>query len=317
MIAFARRPLQLKEIREAIGLLQTNNPGFPDANDMPFTRSLRKLFAPLIEIHSGSNDLDECTCRLFHSTVRDFLLKYPEVLNDGTGGFNLRISPYMIFNACLLYLSQARYQKLLVRTDSRWVDASGESVDRHHFLLYSAKYWDKHLDDVPETDLLRARVQTFLTSSNFLTCIQSQSLWVESQFQVFYTCDKPDARPCLRRIFPTWFASQQGDGKLWKDFRAFMHEWRYFLQCGCCENIKCQFLPYAGEIDRCFWQSLGSRNFMSKFEGRYTSFVFQSERATNHPLGQCYEGISASGDELRLVRLVYVLLHYFLDPQCA
>ena len=304
MIVFARRPLRVKEVREAIGLLQSRNPGSPDAADLPFTRSLRKLFAPLIEIQGGCDDLDDCTCRLFHSTVRDFLLKYPEIFHDGTGGPDLQISPYVIFNACLLYLSQARYQKLLVRSDARWVDASGDSVECHHLLLYSAKYWDKHLDEVPETDLLRTRVQTFLTSPNFLTCIQVQSLWVDRQFRIFYVVGQPETNTYVRRLFPSWFAGHHGDGKLWKDFRAFLHEWRYLLECGSCENPKCRLLPYAGEIDRCFWRALGSHNFMSRLEGRYTSFTFQSEKVADDPSGQCYEGVSVSGDEVRLLRLV-------------
>jgi hypothetical protein len=304
LIAFARRPLRLNEIREAIGLLQSSHPAAPDAADLPFARSLRKLFAPLIDIQSPSDDSDDCTCRLFHSTVRDFLLKYPAILNDGVGELDLRISPCVIFNACLLYLSQARYQKLLVRNDACWVDALGDSVDHHHFLVYSAKYWDKHVDDVPETDSSRTRVQTFLTSSNFLTCIQVQSLWVDSQFIIFYVVGEPETNTYVRRVFPTWFAGHARDGKLWKDFRAFMHEWRYFLQCGSCENPKCQLLPYAGEIDRFFWRALGSHNFMSRFEGRYTSFSFQGEETLDLPLSQCYEGVSVSGDEVRLLRLV-------------
>ncbi|KAF8521950.1 hypothetical protein BU17DRAFT_45376 [Hysterangium stoloniferum] len=300
LIAYARRPLRLKELREAIGILQSSNPASLEDADLPFTRSVRKLFAPLIQIQNDSDDLEECTCRLFHSTVREFLYKNPDVLSEGTAGSNLRITPYLIFNACLLYLSQARYKQLLVRSDTRWMDSAGLSVDRHPFLFYSAKYWDKHVSDVDETKKLRIRVKRFLTSLNFQTCIQVQSLWVGGQFHIFLRNDQPSTNFYLRRIFPIWFFKPSEDDHLWRDYRAFMHEWRYLLQCGSCEHPKCHFLPYAGDIDRCFWGALGSQNFMSKFKGRYVSFMFQSE---HNPSGQLYEGVSQTGDQLELIRL--------------
>ncbi|KAF8526673.1 hypothetical protein BU17DRAFT_40385 [Hysterangium stoloniferum] len=300
LIAYARRPLRLKELREAIGILQSSHPESLEDADLPFTRSVRKLFAPFIEIQNDSDDLEECTCRLFHSTVREFLYKNPDILSDGTAGSDLRITSYPIFNACLLYLSQTRYSKLLVRSDTRWVDSTGLSVDRHHFLFYSAKYWDKHVAHVDETKTLRIRVKKFLTSSNFQTCIQVQSLWVDRHFHIFPKNGQPTTNDYLWQIFPKWFSKASEDDNLWRNYRVFMHDWRYLLQCGSCEHPKCHCLPYTGEIDRCFWGALGSQNFMSKFTGRYVSFVFQSEYS---PSSQLYEGVSQTGDQLELIRL--------------
>ena len=50
LIAFARRPLRMKELSEAVGLLQSENSGLLKPEDIPFDRSLRQLFAPLIEV---------------------------------------------------------------------------------------------------------------------------------------------------------------------------------------------------------------------------------------------------------------------------
>jgi hypothetical protein len=296
LVAFARRPLRVKEIREAIGILQSSHPESMDSGAVPIGSAWYKQFTPLIEIQTG--DSGDFTCRLCHSTVRTFLLNHPTILDDGTCSPPLRIGHHVIFDACLLYLSQDRYQKLLVKKDKRWVDASGKPTNDHHFLLYSAKYWNKH---VPETDAARARVRTFIVSSNFLTCIQAQSLWVESQFLLFQAAGGSAEKPCLRRLFPSWFDGHLEDRSLWRDFRAFMHEWRYLLCCWNCGILQCQMQQYAGEIDRCLWGALGAHNFMSRFAGRYRSFTFQSGDVVT---GQCYEGVSASGDELRLLWLV-------------
>lgn len=304
MVVYARRPLQMKEVQEAIGLLQSGNPRSPNAGDQPFDKSLHKNFAPLIVFQDGDEDRGP-ECRLFHSTLRHFLLKNPDVI--GGSHRDLHISSAKIFDACLLYLSQDRYHTLLTRDNARWVDASGGIVENHHFLLYAAKYWDKHLDDISETEALRIRVQDFLTSPHFLTCIQTQSLWVDGQFEVFYLDnDSSNQRAYLRRMFPAWFSGNHGTGnKLWRNFRAFMHEWRYFLECGSCAHPSCVMLPYAGQIDRCFWNALGPNHFLSNLPGRYRSFVLQNTKLPDdHPLCQMYEGISVSGTEVLMMRLL-------------
>ena len=306
MVVYARRPLQMKEVQEAIGLLQSANPRCPSTADQPFAKLLRKNFAPLIVFQDVDEDRGP-ECRLFHSTLRQFLLKNPDVI--GGSDRDLHISSAIIFNACLSYLSQDRYQNLLTRKDASWLDGSGSLVENHHFLLYAAKYWDKHLDDISETDELRTRVQDFLTSPHFLTCIQTQSLWVDGQFEVFYLDNNQDNhRAFLRRMFPAWFSGNHGGGnKLWRDFRAFLHEWRYFLECGSCVHPNCAMLPYAGLIDRCFWNALGPNNFLSNRPGRYKSFVFQNTGLPDdHLLCQSYEGISVSGTEVIIMRLMWV-----------
>ena len=245
-----------------------------------------------------SCDSGDSTCRLFHSTLRTFLIDHPDIFNDGRHP-DAQINSQVIFDACLLYLSQDRYKKPLVKTEADgWVDSSGKPTNDHHFLLYSAKYWNKH---VPETDKARADLRKFLLSPNFLTCIQTQSLFIEGQFEVFLDREGPN----LRRFFPSWFTGHHDDRKLWRDFRVFIHEWRYLLYCWNCGEPDCQMQQYAGEIDRCLWGALGDHNFMSRFAGRYISFMFKSEE---NPTSPCYQGISASGDEVRLVRLAYVQL---------
>ncbi|KAJ6623171.1 hypothetical protein B0H10DRAFT_825470 [Mycena sp. CBHHK59/15] len=309
LIAFARRPLKMKEIREAVGLLQSKNPRSLDPADMPFISRMRKLFPPLIEMQEeGCADIDDCTCRLFHSTVREFLYKNPGILQAGLTGdpaADLLVGPYVIANACLLYLCQARYSRPLTKRDARWLDASGKSADHHQFLLYAAKYWDKHLDAVMPSEELRDRVGAFITSSNFQTCLQVQSLWVDAQFGVFRLVGGDDAHTFLRRVFPAWFVLGTPAGmRLWQSFRGFLHDWKYFLHRPRYEDPGCVTLPYTGELDRCWWTALGPENFLSKLKCRYTTFRFQKgDGADPANGGQCVDGVGAEGKELRILRL--------------
>jgi hypothetical protein len=90
---------------------------------MPRNGRLKKLFAPMIEVQSGGsdNDLDDDSpCRLVHSTVRDFLMKNPDVL-----GQDLPVTHRIIADACLGYLSQSRYAELLMASGAEWRDIRG------------------------------------------------------------------------------------------------------------------------------------------------------------------------------------------------
>ncbi|KAJ7606848.1 hypothetical protein FB45DRAFT_949292 [Roridomyces roridus] len=301
LVAFARRPLRMVEVQEATGLLLSPNPRSPEPGKMPFSPLLRKLLPPLIELQqdNGSSENEDIICRIFHSTLREFLLKNPGVLEIGSDPrTDLLITQDVIAKATLLYLSQTRYARLLRKgTDGRWIDGSGSSV--HHFLSYSAKYWDKGMDALTPSEELYNHVGSFLTSPNFQTCIQVQSLWVDGQFGVFrFDCQKDD-HVYLRRMLPAWFVSGTPAGlKLWRDFREFVHEWKYFLTCPRFNNPTSETLPYTGELNRCWWPVLGSQNFLSKVKCRYPTFRFENESYPITGSPQCFEGIGADGREL-------------------
>lgn len=314
LIVFARRPLRLSELQEAIWCLNSKSSGYLNPEDKPFLKQLHEVSQPLIEMTrmTGPQDVDgqeEYTCRLFHSTLRDFLVENPDILSDaGDPLTDIHISPRVAVDACMLYLCQARYGKLLVRLESRWVDATGDPVDNHNFLVYAAKYWDKHLDDAAEEHQkeLLGRLEFFITSSNFQTCIQVQSLWVELQFCIFRTNDSDERCRFLRRVFPSWFSRETDVGaKLWHDYRRFLHEWKYFLSCGNCHmvNPRCGVLPYLGQLDRIWFGALGSSNFLSRLKGRYSSFVFQQEDELQSGDWRLFDGISGGGDTLMVLRI--------------
>lgn len=309
LVAFARRPLKIKELREAIAMLKSRDAGAPSLNrtEMPFIRTLRELFEPLIEVESDRGMEDDCICRLYHSTVLDFLCRNTQVLSNSlTAG--LEISPNGIADACLLYLSQPRYSRLLSRSanSGQWLDLNNDPMVEHQFLAYSAKYWDKHLDcSHGEWPLdrecegfveLQVRVEEFLNSSNFQTCIQVQSLCVDLHFGIFSVKDSPDE--FLKRVLPDWLLPGSTNGQMYKiDYRSFWSEWHVLLDCGTSDD------SYMGEIDRCWWAALGRKNFLSKMNSRYVTFRLETDEESGLGRRNGFEGVSAAGDELKILRL--------------
>ena len=314
LIVFARRPLRLSEVQEAIWCLNSKSSGYLNPEDKPFLDRLQEVSQPLVEMTrvSGPQVIDgqeEYTCRLFHSTLRDFLVENPDVLSEaGDPLTDLHISPYVAVDACLTYLSQARYAGLLVRREGRWIDGTEDSVDNQNFLIYAAKYWDKHLDDAAEEhkEELLGRLESFITSPNFQTCIQVQSLWVELQFCTFRICDADERYRFLRRVFPSWFSQDTEVGaKLWQNYRCFLHEWKYFLSCGNCHMVdpKCRILPYLGQLDRVWFGTLGPSNFLSRLRSRYTSFIFQTEDEHQSGDWRLFDGVADDGSTLMVLRI--------------
>ncbi|THU77217.1 hypothetical protein K435DRAFT_974075 [Dendrothele bispora CBS 962.96] len=312
LVAFARRPLHIREIREAIGILRNAN---NLESSMPFTKKLEAIFSPLIEVLKSpeSDNPDDYTCHLFHSTVKTFFVNHPEILKIPQGNMLYLspctlISPSAIASACLRYLSQPRYSTLLRKgADGEWCDASGGRVQQHRFLIYSAKYWDKHLDNIHTLDHaseLKKAVRKFITSSNFQTCIQVQNLWVDHQFGIFGVSNIHN-KLFLRRVLPEWFTEEEEFVALLRNFRLYLREWRTLLNCTRCENPGCVLHPYAGLVDRCWWTALGRSNFLSKMHGRYVSFTFETEDSVSRLPGTGYlcEGMCTAGNTLKILYL--------------
>lgn len=254
------------------------------SNSIPWQQAVKKLFAPLIETQPDPKNADDCFCHLFHGTVRDFLLKNQDIFRLGqTVVTNRLVSEMAIAEACLLYLSQEKYSQLLTKRPGQWVTTSGEDLSDHHLLTYSAKYWDKHLDDVQETPQLLCRVEKFLNSSNFQTTLQIQSLCIEGHFGLYTVQGHVRSHKYTKRVFPRWFSENKSGGitNFLGNYRSFISEWQSFLDCATCSDDCCDYAHYAryvGELDRCLWKALGPSNFLSSNHGRYCSFMLTSEQ---------------------------------------
>lgn len=181
-IAYARRPLQLEELCEAVGISNMEYNEDMSHRQKLFQSRVIDLCAPLVETETVGPRI---VCTLSHSSVRNYLLKNPQILSTNVGGNSQKytISNKELAAACLKYLLQPRYQQLLVKSGDSFETSSGEDIFEHHLLNYAAKYWDKHLDDVDYSQEWCDRVYGFLTSPQFRTCIQVQSLLIEGWFR--------------------------------------------------------------------------------------------------------------------------------------
>lgn len=285
------------------------NPRVLSKNSIPYRQSVERLFAPLIETQPDPDNPGDCFCRLFHSTVKDFLIRNGQIfLQDQAevyGGSSQLIAESTIANACLLYLSQDRYSKLLVKDETRWLTSLGEDTADHHLLTYSAKYWDKHLDNVEESEYLFQRVEGYLKSPNFQTTIQVQSLCVENHFEVYQ--GENENHWYTKRVLPRWFShhSPVECGRFAGDYRTFVSEWDFFLQCGTSSTEDSVINPLAGEVDRCFWGALGPQNFLASNKDRYRSFMLTSEEGSeSERIGPYYESFAADGREVRMLQML-------------
>lgn len=301
---FARRPLRFDELQDALWLLYNKTTGKLDSEFKPRPSTIRKLFAPLI--HEDESQPDG-PCRLVHSTVSTYLKKNPHVLQDMPGlksKEDLRIGSFSIADACLKYLALDRYRKPLVRQDDIHHDSAGNSVEDQHFLQYSAKYWDRHLDTEHDSAKeLSGRLHRFLNSPNFITCLQCQSLWVEGHFVVHILKDDSDGFTYRRRFLPEWFDHGPGN-RYWKDYRSFIHEWSHYLECGTCETKTCPARANAGEMDRIFWGGLDPGSFLSHHEDRYQSHQIRpSGEYSLHKARRCFEGLTTSGEKVMILQL--------------
>ncbi|KAF0319210.1 hypothetical protein GQ607_013603 [Colletotrichum asianum] len=298
-IAFARRPLHLRELEEATTLALSDPGKGLDPRKAPF--SLQQWFGPLIQIQHDPKGISDPLCRLCHSTVLDFLLANPEVLRARTSSqcpFGYSISASRVGDICLRYLSLERYSRPLeLPLDGCHMSGSAlfDDVKKHAFLTYSAKYWDRHMEDLEPTQQRRKELHDFLRSSNFQTLLQIQSVPVSAHFTQFkmFGGSYP-SRTMHRRVFPSWF----GWGLKSKDleyieeainvrfdYRHFFNDWGYLLDRGICESAtsgECRFQHFFGEINRCLTGLLGPTHFMTKLKERHASFMLTTEPFKYH-----------------------------------
>ncbi|XDG06243.1 hypothetical protein ABKA04_005858 [Annulohypoxylon sp. FPYF3050] len=179
IVAFAKRPLRLRELEEAMALLFPHVPG-GNIDKLNKPRRLENMFYPLIEKSHGHEQSDPLI-QLTHASVKNFLVKNPCVLQASTEQ-QYRICEHHIADACLHYLMQKRYLEPFKN-----YEAMTQTIQTHHLLTYAAKYWDRHLDAIPGTPERDKLAHRFLCSSNFQTMLQIQSIFLDSHFDLFAT----------------------------------------------------------------------------------------------------------------------------------
>ncbi|KAI8630261.1 hypothetical protein F5Y19DRAFT_429484 [Xylariaceae sp. FL1651] len=299
-LVYAKRPLLLEELCEAVSISDTDIGNNLCEADEVQRNLLVDNCAPWIRIDEliGRNKSNSMVCTLLHSSFKKFLIKHPDILFRGQ---NCEISPQFLADVCLRYLEQKRYRKALKGTENdTFQTAYGEDIIHHHLLGYCAKYWSRHLSDIPHSTEACERVKDFVKSKNFNTTLQVQSLLVGGQF-LFRSNSMPEYKgKHLIRMFPRWFTEKYDVGKqLRRHYEVAIGEWGFFL-----DKISTIKGLYPGEIDRCLWGTLPKSNFLHNLQSRYKCFILESKNAEEFQglSSLTFDNVEAGGSYLCLFR---------------
>lgn len=325
-IVHARRPLRLDELSEAAAAACVEDKSGIDKSQKLFKSKILKLCEPLIQVQKIGGTASNSVCTLTHSSVQKFLLKHPDILSSRSAPQRSRylLTEEVMGNVCLRYLWQPTYRKLLTKTSDAYLDLNGTDLMEQHLLPYAAKYWDKHLDSVSghrasggceDPESFCNRVMRFIQSSQFVTCLQAQSLLVEGtatslptevqantiyagQFQFWLSANHTYLGPHIKRVFPQWFAGECHP-LLAQDYQFLIGEWGELL-----DTITSSRGPFPGEIDRCLWKALGPNHFLRKAASRYESFMLSEGHEAGDPLPRrYYDAVNEAGDQMLILKL--------------
>lgn len=235
--------------------------------------AIRKECSRLVRFIQAEESEGDGTLELYHSAVFAFLRGDSDV--GELGSEEQVVSPSLICELCIKYLSQPRYSKLLRReTHYEFTTWSGESVLTHQLLLYTAKYWYRHCDERPTSTDFHEQLRQFIFSPNFYTLIQVQSLSIIGHFLLSF--DRITGEPTtMKKILPACANDKsEKTAQILPQLSNFLYEWSEFLQLGLTSEFN-------GEIDRCFWRALGPAHFLRNGQERYNSFQFVSPQTTS------------------------------------
>lgn len=309
----------MKEVQEALAIL---NKPFRMRPDLDFCCS--NLTSHEIQILNGDELQRKCEpflsylpsaqgssvgyLRLSHFSVVEYLHDLSGSVPAAAKQF---LSPNVIAEACLKYLSQERYTIATGNpggsiTTKSSPPASGSAIEpniAHHFLGYAAKYWHRHVE---ETDTLpREIVRLFLCSPQFITMLGIQSTLLDRQFlQDPENSNDPLWEPKVN--LPQSLASDVGGQVLVDNHRDFLREWARFLRLGVTDS------PERGRIDQIFWGALGKDNFLQKYGSiieSNRSFVLDTDNGPHENEAKTlqshcfYESFSDDGNELAVWRV--------------
>jgi hypothetical protein len=253
LIAYAKRPLKLVELQEALAISQKS---FQDVNLLDLTaEDIEELdgnrvqydCAPFVGFRPCQEGSKDGYLRLSHSSAFQFLLE-PEQ-RSGTVAEEVCVSPNLISEVCLKYLSQRRYRKVRLN-----------DVRTHHFYTYAAKYWHKHTDEADLNPSLLQAVAHLMRSPQFLTLTQFQSFLLDRHFANNLVDERNKNRETDFRSssinVPQCLGTEADMQSLVEDYQHFIKEWGHFLKLGV------DALESSGIIEQCFWSALGKQNFL-------------------------------------------------------
>ncbi|KAI8274233.1 hypothetical protein K4K60_009918 [Colletotrichum sp. SAR11_57] len=155
-----------------------------------------------------------------------------------------------------------------------------QNIDTHAFLTYCAKYWARHqelehaMSTLPESR--RDEIYEFVSSSQFRTTLQVQSLFVEAQFGFMLSTGHEEEGVHLVRAFPRFFTETEEfpiGKRVQQQYNEAIGEFGYYLN-----SLSRFHEQLAGQIDRCLWGMLGKSNMFRRVSSHLRSFKLETKR---------------------------------------
>lgn len=284
--------MRLYEIAEAIAILRTPKGTNLDQGEIvTYDKIMDSCMSLVRRTRSGNKPDGSDYILLSHSSVWIYLTDEAAVASKSSK--TPMVQRHLVRDCMIRYLLQPRYFHLLQRVNGEFHTQSPvEPVARHHLLTYAAKYWFQHCDvadykpssvsphsstaqKLSEPD--RQQVRGLLMSPNFRTCIQVQGVFIIGNF-LHRSDPLTDRDIVMRRTLPHWVLNE--DRAVCHAYFSFMSDWYHLLSFS-------RDSPYIGEIDRCFWGSIGSSSFLAGYRGRYNSLVLGSVDAPSGITDTC------------------------------
>ncbi|KAI1079934.1 hypothetical protein F5B20DRAFT_590137 [Whalleya microplaca] len=299
VLAYAKRPLSLEELCEAIEILNVM-PGQNIGGKERIFEDTVNFCIPLIRVDQTTNNGAKI-CTLCHGSVKEFLELNPRILKE-TGVAHPSesdISPGLLAELCLKYLQQPRYSNILTKAEDDTFETScGQNVLDHHLLVYCAKYWALHMESLRSSPELRIQVEQFVKSQHFMTCIQVQSLFVGENFRLHVSHPEHIRLLMGGPPFPAWLGSPV-ESQLNTQYHLAVEEWSYFLDD--CATINGNF---PGQLNLCAWGTLGKSNFLHKMPSKIRSYALENDNERNDEPGEViYDKVLPLTAEIFVFRL--------------
>ncbi|KAK1985741.1 hypothetical protein LZ30DRAFT_808272 [Colletotrichum cereale] len=139
-----------------------------------------------------------------------------------------------------------------------------------------------------------------IKSSNFMTCLQVQYLFVGGYFNLWYNSRDKLQLNSLVRAFPRWFVKKHHCGaRIQKEYHAAIGEWSPYLSTQSTYAGK-----FRGQIERCLWGCSGESNFLHKVPSTIKSFILENV-GVEAPARtvKFYDRVSPDGSEIDFFKL--------------
>ncbi|SCO57664.1 uncharacterized protein FFMR_14820 [Fusarium fujikuroi] len=296
-LIYAKRRLSFGELCEAL-------------EDDLDPAQIQEQCAPFVRIESKTSVItSQSICSIYHNSVRRFFEDNPHILRseacqNSNAVCDISLTRETLASATLRYLQQPRYKHLLEVNETEdsvsLYTRDGSNIDSHHLLIYSAKYWVRHVDELQRSnqalddDHIYKIVDDFVRSRNFATCLQVQSLFVQGRFsqwyfdddeRVYYNTrhDEKMRHKYLTRNLPEFFTRLRDGKSLQDQYQDAIVEWAYFLG-----SISALHGPLPGQIDKCLWSGLGFNNFMHNIKSQVKGYALEhNDNLQRNSLAQC------------------------------